>query len=92
MHKADYQNKTASISNYSKAEWRHGLQLHDTQDITVAGLTITQTGGDGIDMGGVISGTLNTHIHDCELVENHRQGLSVGVAKNLLVPVYTVYY
>jgi hypothetical protein len=85
MHKMDYQNKTASIKNYSKAEWRHGLQLHDTYGITVAGLTIRQTGGDGIDMGGVISGTVNTHVYDCNLVDNHRQGMSVGVAKNLLV-------
>ena len=85
MRKADYQNKTASVKNYSRAEWRHGLQLHDTQDVTVAGLTITQTGGDGIDMGGSISGTLNTHVYDCKLVDNHRQGMSVGVAKDLLV-------
>ena len=86
MHKADYQNKSAGAAKpYSKAEWRHGLQLHDTQDVVVAGLTITQTGGDGIDMGGVITGNVNTHIKDCQLVDNHRQGMSIGSAKNLLV-------
>ena len=86
MHKADYQNKSAGAAQpYSKAEWRHGLQLHDTQDVVVAGLTITRTGGDGIDMGGVITGNVNTHIKDCQLVDNHRQGMSIGSAKNLLV-------
>ena len=38
-----------------------------------------------IDMGGVISGNTNTHIVDCQLVDNHRQGMSIGSAKNLLV-------
>eukprot|EP01043_Picozoa_sp_COSAG02_P026124 COSAG02_NODE_1495_length_12314_cov_33.691691_7_plen_795_part_00 len=86
MHKADYQNKSDGGAHpYTKAEWRHGLQLHDTQDVIVAGLTITQTGGDGIDLGGVISGNTNTHIVDCQLVDNHRQGMSIGAAKNLLV-------
>ena len=36
-------------------------------------------------MGGVISGNTNTHILDCRLVDNHRQGMSIGSAKNLLV-------
>ena len=86
MRKADYHNKSAGGARpYTKAEWRHGLQLHDTQDVVVAGLTITQTGGDGIDMGGVISGNMNTHVTDCQLVDNHRQGMSIGAAKNLLV-------
>jgi hypothetical protein len=86
MHKADYQNKSeGGAQPYTKAEWRHGLQLHDTQDVVVAGLTITQTGGDGIDMGGVVSGNTNTHVVDCQLIDNHRQGMSVGAATNLLV-------
>ena len=49
MRKADYQNKSeGGAQPYTKAEWRHGLQLHDTEDVVVAGLTVTQTGGDGI--------------------------------------------
>ena len=36
-------------------------------------------------MGGVISGNTNTHIVDCQLLDNHRQGMSIGSAKNLLV-------
>ena len=85
MHKPDYQNKSIGHTPYSKAEWRHGLQLHDTADVTVKGLLITQTGGDGIDMGGVISGNVNTHVADCQLIDNHRQGMSIGSARDLLV-------
>jgi hypothetical protein len=36
-------------------------------------------------MGGVVSGNTNTHVVDCQLIDNHRQGMSVGAATNLLV-------
>eukprot|EP01045_Picozoa_sp_COSAG04_P005318 COSAG04_NODE_245_length_18929_cov_6.708391_4_plen_3740_part_00 len=88
MRKADYQNRTAGVAGYSKSEHRHGLQLHDTEDITIAGLTIRETGGDGLDMGSWgtgVKGTYRTHVRDCQFLSNHRQGMSVGHAVDLLV-------
>ena len=38
--------------NYSKAEWRHAIQLTEAENITISGLTVSSSGGDGIGIGG----------------------------------------
>jgi hypothetical protein len=38
--------------NYSKAEWRHGIQLTEAENVTITGLTVSSSGGDGIGIGG----------------------------------------
>jgi hypothetical protein len=62
MHKADYQNASGCDGRphstpahgrcYSKSEWRHGLSIWWGESVTVSGLTIAETGGDGIMVGG----------------------------------------
>lgn len=44
MWRTDYRN----LSLYSKAEWRAGVQFLDSSDVTLTGLTIEETGGDGV--------------------------------------------
>ena len=39
--------------NYSKAEWRHCIQLTEAENVTIVGLTVSSSGGDGIGIGGV---------------------------------------
>ena len=61
--KADYQNASCTPSGanssrtcYAVSEWRHGLSLWWGVDITIRGLTISDTGGDGVLLGGIEGG------------------------------------
>ena len=73
-----------------KSEQRHGLNIWCGQDITVEGLQIDHSGGDGIMTGGLEDGTAamrtrRVHIKDVVSSNNHRQGISVISAVGLLV-------
>ena len=46
MRRADYDGK-----EYSKAEWRHVLNFHGCTNVTITGLTLAESGGDGIYLG-----------------------------------------
>ena len=78
MRKKDYQSPP-----YEKAEWRAGLSWLGCQNVTVLGLTIRDTGGDGIYIAWAKSKDLL--IRDVVCDSNHRQGMSVTSAENLLV-------
>jgi parallel beta helix pectate lyase-like protein len=82
MHKRDYQNPP-----YSKAEWRMGLALRGCHHVLVEGLRIESSGGDGIyvDGGGGFDWSEDITLRNCVAYDNHRQGLSVISAVNLLV-------
>ena len=82
MRKQDYQQPP-----YEKAEWRMGLRIMGCQNVTVEGLTIESSGGDGIYIGssGKNRWCEDVTIRDCSCVDNHRQGMSVISAQNLLV-------
>ena len=70
-----------SCSNYSKAEWRSGIWLEHSDGVTLRGLTVVESGGDGV----YIAGGNNTYIVDCVFDRNYRQGMSVIAAVNLTV-------
>jgi hypothetical protein len=82
MWKEDYQTKAYSVS-----EWRHGLLLWWAVDTQVSGLTIANTGGDGVLVGGMEGGggdrsntvglTQRVRINNLTCDGNHRQGLSL---------------
>jgi len=82
MHKEDYQSGA-----YEKSEWRHGLAFLGCQDVLVQDLAIERTGGDGIYLGTTQGKNLNRNVVirrvDCDA--NHRQGISVICAENLLI-------
>ncbi|HRZ47444.1 MAG TPA: nucleoside hydrolase [Candidatus Paceibacterota bacterium] len=82
MHKEDYQSEA-----YEKSEWRHGLAFLGCQDVLVQDLAIERTGGDGIYLGTTRGKNLNRNVVirrvDCDA--NHRQGISVISAENLLI-------
>ena len=48
MWKEDYNDP----SKYKHSEWRHGIDISSSHNILVEGVTVTQTGGDGINIGG----------------------------------------
>ncbi|HUS80901.1 MAG TPA: right-handed parallel beta-helix repeat-containing protein, partial [Armatimonadota bacterium] len=83
MQRADYDNPEL----YKKAEWRHCLSFKSCTNINIFGLTLTESGGDGIYLGSATAGVtnLNIHIKDVVCEANYRQGISVITAENLLI-------
>jgi hypothetical protein len=95
MNKQDYQGQSCDKSSpastnktcYAISEWRHGLSLWWGIDISVSGLTIANSGGDGILLGGMEGGgsdrsnavglTQRVTISNVTSDGNHRQGLSL---------------
>ncbi|MCC6394878.1 MAG: right-handed parallel beta-helix repeat-containing protein [Bryobacterales bacterium] len=82
MHKADYQQ-----SPYQKAEWRMGLSLRGVNNVLVEGISSDFSGGDGYYIAGNATRrwSENVIVRDCAAEGNHRQGMSVISAVNLLV-------
>ncbi|HOY58395.1 MAG TPA: nucleoside hydrolase [Verrucomicrobiota bacterium] len=82
MHKRDYQS-----APYDKSEWRHGLAIFGCRNVLIQDLTIEQTGGDGIYLGAAAGPIPNRQVTirrvDCNA--NHRQGISVISAQDLLI-------
>jgi len=82
MYRADYDNPKL----YEKAEWRHGISLIDCSDIVLRGLTVEETGGDGLYLGASSSGyDKNVLVENCIFDKNYRQGISVISAEDLTI-------
>ena len=82
MRRADYDSP-----EYRHAEWRHVLKLHGCERVTVEGLTLAESGGDGIYLGAGPGGSPCKDVVIREVVceRNYRQGISVISAENLLI-------
>ncbi len=82
MRKKDYQNPAL----YEKSEWRMGISLTDCANITLRNLTVTQTGGDGLYLGGTRTGyNKNILVEDMNFVDNHRLGMGVISVEDLTI-------
>ena len=83
MHKEDYRDP----NQYKKAEWRMGFYLRSCSEIKILGLTIRDTGGDGIYLGNKRQPAYckDVLIKDCIFDNNYRQGISIIGAVNLLI-------
>ena len=82
MQKADYTDPNM----YEKSEWRMGIWLRACTNVQVYGLTIRETGGDGVYIGAVGDAPCrDIVIRDITCTNNHRQGLSVISVDNLLI-------
>ena len=81
MRRADYDSQ-----EYKHAEWRHVLNFHGCTGITIEGLTLAESGGDGIYLGAGPGGApcKDVVIRDVICDRNYRQGISVISAENLL--------
>ena len=78
MRRADYSNATPGL-NYTPGEWRHGIKLENVSRVTLRGLRVTETGGDGLYLRGNSSNVL---VEDCLFDHSFRQGLSIVSAVN----------
>jgi len=83
MWRDDYANPKL----YAKAEWRNCLSLRGCTNVKVLGLTLAESGGDGIYLGTGPEGASNKDIliNDVTCDKNYRQGISVISAENLLI-------
>ncbi|MFW6155804.1 MAG: right-handed parallel beta-helix repeat-containing protein [Armatimonadota bacterium] len=82
-----WQEDYANPDLYERSEWRHALSLRGAKDITILGLTLRDSGGDGIYFGrGPGDATnLNVTVRDVVCDNNYRQGISVITAENVLI-------
>ncbi len=82
MWHADYMTPA-----YEKSEWRHALSFLSCSNVVVRGLHIVDSGGDGIYLGvhGAPFRNVDVVIRDVVCRDNHRQGISVISAENLLI-------
>lgn len=83
MWKQDYDDK----AQYTHAEWRHVLNFHSCAGVKIKGLTLCDSGGDGIYLGVSQKGVpcSDFEIKDVVCANNYRQGISVISARNLLI-------
>jgi hypothetical protein len=72
---------------YEKAEWRCPLVIRGCTNVEVYGLTLRDSGGDGILVlgGGERTHSSNIHIKDVVCDNNYRQGISVISVDGLVV-------
>ena len=82
MRKKDYQNPP-----YKRAEWRMGIGIRGCRNVLIEGVRIESSGGDGIyvDSGAGLNYSENVTIRNCVSHDNHRQGISIISAQNLLI-------
>lgn len=83
MWREDYANP----EKYEKSEWRHALSIRSCSGIRVLGLTLADSGGDGIYLGVSQRGVTNSDvlIKDVVCDRNYRQGISVISAERLVI-------
>lgn len=82
MHKADYHQ-----APYELAEWRHTLAIRGCENVRIEGLTLKDSGGDGIYLGTGSGGAPNRGVTIRKVFcdGNNRQGISVITAEDLLI-------
>jgi len=82
MWKKDYQNPP-----YEKAEWRMGIDIIGCKNVLIEGVRVESTGGDGIYIGTTSKNRWSEKItiRNCDALDNHRQGISVISAQDLLI-------
>ena len=75
------QGSCPSCRPYTKAEWRMGLLLSGASNVSITGLTVVESGGDGV----MIVGGSRVTFRNCTFDRNYRQGMSVIAVENLMV-------
>ena len=86
MWRGDYMHgKDGTGTDYRRGEWRHTLAINGSQRVTVDGLVLEESGGDGIYVSEGGSLAKDIVIRNCVCDRNLRQGLSIISGENILV-------
>lgn len=82
MRKDDYGSPP-----YEPSQWRHAVALLGSRSIDISGFSIEKSGGDGIYVGQKAGEAIPSDIslRDLAISGNHRQGVSVISARNLVL-------
>lgn len=79
MNKAEY----AAIDD---SEYRHSIMLNNCRNVTIKGLTVIESGGDGLSIdGNQLDFCENILVEDCRFLNHYRQGLSIMNVQNMTV-------
>jgi hypothetical protein len=75
------------IDEYMAGEWRHGIFIEGCKNIRIKGLSVINTGGDGIciNLNSELAYSQNVSIEEVTCDGNARQGISVISCKNLRI-------
>ena len=69
-------------SEYTSGEYRHCLDIEQSNNVTISGIECNSSGGDGVYIGG---GSTNVSISDSSFDNNRRQGMSITSANGVTV-------
>jgi hypothetical protein len=78
MHKQDYAGP-----GYEEGQWRHTIRLTGAHNIRISGLTLQNSGGDGVYIGHFPCSDI--HLKNITAEDHYRQGISITDAENVLV-------
>ncbi len=83
MNKVEY-------AELDDSEYRHALNIFNCNNVSVKGLTIRDSGGDGIYVGGENGGGAQGYssdilIEDVRCINHYRQGMSIASVENMTV-------
>ena len=83
MRRKDYAKTPSDKSNgwYSISEFRAGLVIQGSSDVSIEGISIQETGGDGID----VRSAWNVTLRRVLISGAYRNGISVNIVSGLLV-------
>jgi hypothetical protein len=82
MQKADYMKPPYNMQNNSpdSPQWRHCIAVFESDGVKILGLTLKESGGDGI---GIYWDPRNVMVKDVICDNNYRQGMSPCDVRNL---------
>lgn len=73
-------------SDYTSGEWRHGVRIYGSKNVTIEGLESSDTGGDGFYIGGGAGApATNIKLIGVKADNNRRQGCSIANARHVRI-------
>ncbi len=81
---------TMRRDSYTSGEGRHAILLDGTTNACIEGLTLTETGGDGISVTGFITPSVNIVLRDLTIIGASRNGISVINVSDCLIENCTI--
>lgn len=84
---ATFQMNRAEYALLNDSEFRHSLMILSCDGVTVRGLTLRESGGDGIYVGawGAVPYSEHITIEDVRMIHHYRQGCSITSAQHLVM-------
>lgn len=84
---ATFQMDRSEYALLNDSEFRHSLMILSCDGVTVKGLTLRESGGDGVYVGawGAVPYSEHITIEDVRMIDHYRQGCSITSAQHLVM-------